>query len=63
MFADAMTEVATANPDTYFGIIDSAVDPANVSGMVFAEEQGSYLVGVAAGLKTTTNKITHGISR
>ena len=57
LFADAMTEVATANPDTYFGIIDSAVDPTNVSGMVFAEEQGSYLVGVAAGLKTTTNKV------
>ena len=57
LFADAMTEVATAYPDTSFGIIDSAVDPANVSGMVFAEEQGSYLVGVAAGLKTTTNKI------
>ena len=57
LFADAMTEVATAYPDTSFGIVDSAVDPANVSGMVFAEEQGSYLVGVAAGLKTTTNKI------
>jgi|TARA_Y100000996_G_scaffold246031_1_gene193423 basic membrane protein A len=57
LFADAMTEVATAYPDTSFGIIDSAVEPANVSGMVFAEEQGSFLVGVAAGLKTTTNKI------
>lgn len=57
LFADAMTEVATANPDISFGIIDSAVDPTNVSGMVFAEEQGSFLVGVAAGLKTTTKKI------
>ena len=52
-----MTEVATANPRYYFGIIDSAVDPANVSGMVFAEEQGSYLVGVAAGLKTLQIKL------
>lgn len=57
LFADAITEVATANPGTYFGIVDSAVEPGNVSGLLFAEEEGSYLVGVAAGLKTTTKKV------
>ena len=57
LFGDAMNEVAGANPDVNFGIIDSVVDQPNVRGMVFAEQEGSFLVGVAAALKTTTNKI------
>jgi basic membrane protein A len=64
--ADAAT-VAVENPDTLFAIVDDSMlnfdtDPPspiadNVAGLVFSEEQGSYLVGVAAALKTTTNKI------
>jgi basic membrane protein A len=57
LFADSITEVSTAHPDIAFGIVDSAVEPANVSGLLFAEEQGSFLVGVAAGLKTTTQSV------
>jgi len=51
MFTDPMTEVAAANPNITFGIVDSVVDAPNVKSLVFAEEQGSFLVGAAAALK------------
>ncbi|HEY5878477.1 MAG TPA: BMP family ABC transporter substrate-binding protein [Nakamurella sp.] len=56
-YAGPVTEVAPANPDVRFAIVDSTVDAPNVASLVFAEEEGSYLVGVAAGKKTTTNKV------
>ena len=64
--ADAAA-VGTANAGVNFGVVDSsmldfALDPpapygTNIAGLVFAEEQGSYLVGAAAALKSTTGKI------
>ena len=52
-----MNTVAAANPDTSFAIIDSVVDLPNVASLVFAEEQGSFLVGAAAALKTQTGTV------
>jgi basic membrane protein A and related proteins len=59
--------VAVENPDVLFAIVDdpmmnfNATPPAptapNAAGLVFAEQEGSYLVGVAAALKSTTGKI------
>ena len=57
MFTDPMTEVATANPDVHFGIVDSVVDAPNVSSLLFAANQGSFLVGAAAALKSETGHI------
>jgi basic membrane protein A and related proteins len=57
MFTDPMAEVAVANPDVTFGIVDSVVDAPNVKSLVFAEEQGSFLVGAAAALKCGCDKI------
>lgn len=57
MFTDPMTEVATANPDVTFGIVDSVVDLPNVRSLVFAEQEGSFLVGAAAALKCGCDKI------
>ena len=57
MFTDPMTEVAAANPDVQFGIVDSVVDAPNVSSLLFAANQGSFLVGAAAALKSTTCQI------
>jgi basic membrane protein A and related proteins len=57
LFADAMTEATANNPDTSFGIIDSVVDAPNMVSMTFAEEQGSFLVGAAAALKSKTGTI------
>jgi basic membrane protein A and related proteins len=57
LWADAVTAGATANPNINFGIIDSVVDAPNVVSMTFAEEQGSFLVGAAAAMKSTTGHI------
>ncbi len=67
LFAGDAATVAAENPDTNFAVVDDAMldfsqDPPvpfgdNVAGLIFAEEQGSYLVGVAAALKTETNKL------
>lgn len=68
LFAADAAPTACNNLDTNFAVIDDALTnfdaeggPApwapNAAGLTFAEEQGSYLVGVAAGLTTTTNNI------
>ena len=49
LFEGAMTEVAANFPDQNFLLIDSTAEGGNVASALFAEEQGSYLVGVAAG--------------
>ena len=51
LFTDAMAAVAPEFPDTDFAIVDSVVDSPNVDSLVFAEEEGSFLVGaIAAGM-------------
>ena len=57
LFDEPMNKVASEYPETNFAIVDSVVDQPNVAGLIFAEEQGSFLVGVAAALKTGTNRI------
>ena len=56
-FAEVMPVVAQDYPDTSFAIIDSVVEEPNVASLVFAEEQGSFLVGAAAALKSQTGHI------
>ena len=54
----ATQTVAAENPQVNFAIVDdNTVDLPNVTPLVFAEEQGSFLVGAAAALKTTACKI------
>lgn len=55
--ADAIKTVAEQNTEAKLAIIDSVVDVPNVKSVTFAEEEGSYLVGVVAGLTTKSNKI------
>jgi basic membrane protein A len=57
LFGDAITAAAEGNPDTSFAIVDSVVEAPNVASLVFAEEQGSFLVGAAAALKSQTGTI------
>ena len=65
MFTDPMTEIATANPDINFGIVDGWIDAGcgaeatlkNVSCLGFAENEGSFLVGAAAALKSKSGHI------
>jgi basic membrane protein A len=56
-FADGVIATAPDFPDVGFGIIDSVVDMPNVASMVFAEHEGSALVGAAAALKSETGII------
>jgi basic membrane protein A len=56
-FATALEEVAGDYPDTKFQIIDMVVDAPNVRSVVFAEEQGSYLVGLAAAMASKTGTV------
>ncbi|WP_417310569.1 BMP family lipoprotein [Devosia sp.] len=57
-FATALTKVAPEFPDTHFVIIDDAsVDLPNVRSVTFKEQEGSYLVGLLAGMKSETGKI------
>jgi basic membrane protein A and related proteins len=57
-WAEEMEKTAIANPNIKFGIIDSTIDKAaNVSGLVFKANEGSYLVGVAAGLKSKAKHV------
>lgn len=62
MMATQLDEAAKNNPETQFGIIDSApADPdealPNVTYVVFKENEGSFLVGLIAGLTTKTNNV------
>jgi basic membrane protein A and related proteins len=52
-YATALATVAAEAPQVSFAIVDdSSVELPNVTPLIFAEEQGSFLVGAAAALKT-----------
>ncbi|MFN3262954.1 MAG: BMP family protein [Pikeienuella sp.] len=56
--ADAIAKVAAEFPDTKFSIIDVTwLDQPNIRQYGFKEHEGSYLVGVAAALKSETGKV------
>lgn len=56
-FAEVIPAVAADYPDTNFAIVDSVVEADNVASLVFAEEQGSYLVGAIAAQSTGTKQV------
>ncbi|QQO08925.1 BMP family lipoprotein [Breznakiella homolactica] len=59
-FADALSDVAQRNPNQNYMIIDvDWVNFPNVMQVMFAEHEGSYLVGVAAALKAKADGITN----
>lgn len=57
--AEATRKAAEANPDQKFAILDDATnaDLPNVACLMFAQEQASYLVGIAAGMMTESNTV------
>ncbi|WP_189322358.1 BMP family lipoprotein [Streptomyces flaveus] len=56
-YGPAMTEVAKKYPKISFGIVDSVIEADNVASLVFAENEASYLAGVAAAKATKTNTV------
>lgn len=57
LLAESVEEVADQRPDSNFAIVDTIVKKPNVASINFKEQQGSFLVGVIAGLQTKTNKV------
>jgi len=53
LFTDSISAVADEFPDTKFAIVDGFVpDKPNVVSLLFKEQDGSFLVGMIAGMKT-----------
>ena len=58
LYGNALKKVAAQFPKTQFGVVDSVVEGAtNVTGLTFAEQEGSFLVGAAAALKSKTGNV------
>ncbi|MCU1353863.1 MAG: family transporter substrate-binding protein [Acidimicrobiales bacterium] len=56
-FADDMAKIAKDYPKIKFAIVDGTVKAPNATGLLFAEEQGSYLVGAAAAQATKAKQV------
>jgi len=56
-WTSALEKVAGEYPNTQFVIIDAVVDKPNVRSVVYKENEGSYLVGVLAGMASKTGKV------
>lgn len=71
LFAQSICKAGLTNPNVKFADVDGFIDhttqgcegaqdlteSSNVTSLLFAEEQGSYLVGAAAALKSKTGKL------
>ncbi|MTH51773.1 BMP family ABC transporter substrate-binding protein [Bacillus mangrovi] len=53
----AIEDISKQRKDSKFAIVDDVVEQPNVASITFKEHEGSFLVGVAAGLTTKTNKV------
>ncbi|MDQ4086326.1 MAG: BMP family ABC transporter substrate-binding protein [Actinomycetota bacterium] len=57
-YSTSVNKVAEQYPDVNFAIVDDAVAQGdNIANLLFAEEEGSFLVGAAAALKSKTDHI------
>jgi basic membrane protein A and related proteins len=57
-YSPSVAKVAAEYPELHFAIIDDELAAAdNIANLVFAEEQGSFLVGAAAALKTEADHL------
>ena len=59
-----VSEVAVANPDKFFILVDSNPDPIdgaevfdNIYAMTFKEQESGFFAGIAAAMETTTGKV------
>lgn len=57
LMGEDIKNVADQFPDNNFAIVDMVVDAPNVASITFKEQEGSFLVGVVAGLTTKTDKV------
>ena len=69
LITDAIEEVAEANPDSNFVLIDAVADSArgfdpgdplpNVQSVLYAEHEAAYLAGIIAGMTTQADKLAY----
>jgi basic membrane protein A len=57
VYTEEVQKVAKEYPNVKFAIVDGFGEGTNVTNLVFSVEQGSFLVGVAAALKTKAKKV------
>ncbi|MGE7908969.1 BMP family lipoprotein [Lysinibacillus xylanilyticus] len=57
MMADAVDAVAVENPEKHFALIDAEVKEDNVVNVLFKEQEGAFLAGVAAAKMSKSGKI------
>ncbi|MGY6550129.1 MAG: BMP family lipoprotein [Roseinatronobacter sp.] len=57
-FMSVLADVAPDHPETTFVIIDGVVDEPNVRSVVFTEHEGSFLVGMLAGMASETGTVS-----
>jgi basic membrane protein A len=57
VYTEEVVKVSKEYPKVKFAIVDGFGESPNVTNLVFSAEQGAFLVGVAAGLKTKTKKV------
>ncbi|MDM5299301.1 BMP family protein [Bacillus pumilus] len=57
LMQDSINEIADQRKNNHFAIVDAVVEKDNVASIMFNENEGSFLVGVAAALSTKSNKI------
>jgi len=55
--SEGLIVVANEYPDQNFALIDMVVDNANVASLTFRANEGSFLLGIVAGMKSETGKI------
>lgn len=56
-YSVAVRNVAERYPDVKFTVIDAIIDLPNVQSITFKENEGSFLVGMIAGMATESGKI------
>ena len=69
LITDAIEEVAEANPDSNFVLIDAIADDArgfdpgdplpNVQSVLYAEHEAAYLAGIIAGMTTEADRLAY----
>lgn len=57
LMKDAVEKVATDFPDVKFALIDEVSTLPNISSLVFAEDEGSFLVGALAAMMSKTGNV------
>jgi basic membrane protein A len=57
VYSEEAQKVAKEYPDVHFAVVDGFLDADNLTNLVFSVNEASYLVGLAAGYTTKTNKV------